>query len=98
MILIYSENITPRMEYICRILFETILQACYKIIKNENGAVNQIISDKDTIICYHSNMQTGNYLNIPSSGLLFETGIKNKNAEFDANLRKLFFDGIKWQV
>ena len=71
MIYIYTDIITPRIEYVCHILFNIILQTEFQLCLPSK----QINSNQNAVINY-STQNILNALNIPCSGILSETNIR----------------------
>jgi len=96
MLIILAEHITPRVEYICHILFGTILRSDFKILQNSGSTLPEGYKD-DAILVYNENKPSVSGIHIPLCGLLSETGIKPQNAEFDSDLTKLYFNNKQYE-
>jgi hypothetical protein len=93
---IYSESITPRLRYACRILFECALKVPFNLVDR----VDSLSQDGAKIFytCQISAKETG--LQIVPSGLLEENGLRTKKPTvgWDGDIPKLFFnEQEKWE-
>jgi hypothetical protein len=70
MLLIYTETITPRLEYIAEFIFGQILQVEFSLTTNLDEFNQSVIPKLN-----YSNKQTESVLNLRPSSLLFETGL-----------------------
>ncbi|NOZ45707.1 MAG: hypothetical protein GXO79_02890 [Chlorobi bacterium] len=72
MILIYSENISTRLEYIVAFIFNTVLNVKYKITNDIS-----VVKSYNSLIINYSNQSISNCININPHSLLFENKIRN---------------------
>jgi hypothetical protein len=72
---IYSDKITPRLEYTCRIIFEIILQVPYSLALSSS----QIIDKEGLPTITYTENPARNRFNIIPSGLIFEEDIAPVN-------------------
>ncbi len=89
MLLIYTEKITSRLEYIFDFIFNEILGINFEITENKNS----FIENKNHQKINYSKKEFSNILFLYSKNLLFEKEIKNQN------FKKFFFEknGVFWK-
>ena len=88
MILVYSDNITERLRYICSFILTEQLGLDYRLTDNLSDCDDRELC----IINYSDKISEGNCFNIKPAGLLFEQGIKKQHINcFDNNGTTCFF-------
>lgn len=76
MLSIYTPSITPRLQYTLQFIFGEVLQCQYRIIHDAKNV-------EGPFICYGVQNEAGMY--IPSSGLLFQSGIQPQELSVTEN-------------
>lgn len=87
---IYSDSISPRLQYACRILFECVLKVPYHIYN-----IEEKLPGDGANICYTSQMPpNAKGLHIVPSGLLAETGLRLTKpfVKWEEDLPYLYFE------